>query len=295
MLADELDYVVGVDPHRDTHALAVVEVRSGGVVFEATVAADGEGYASALRACRSACAGPACVRGRGHRLVRRRPDSLPRQPWRAGARGRPAATGAAVGGKTRRARRDPGRPQRARPEAASNAARGGEREALRALMAAREGAVNAKRAGLCQLRDLLGPRPSRCGRAAPADPGAAPAPARGDPSRSAATTRSCAGRCSRCALVARRVKASDRRGARARTRDRDAHARSSRRSCSTSPASVRSLAAQVLLSWSHRGRITSEAAFARLAGVAPIPASSGQTIRYRLDRGGDRSSTAPST
>jgi transposase len=37
-----------------------------------------------------------------------------------------------------------------------------------------------------------------------------------------------------------------------------------------------------------RGRIRSEAAFARLAGVAPIPASSGQTIRYRLDRSGDR-------
>ena len=31
----------------------------------------------------------------------------------------------------------------------------GEREALRVLMAVREGAVNAKRAGLCQLRDLL--------------------------------------------------------------------------------------------------------------------------------------------
>src|SRR5205085_10517500 len=29
-------------------------------------------------------------------------------------------------------------------------------------------------------------------------------------------------------------------------------------------------------------------AFARLAGAAPIPASSGKTIRYRLDRGGDR-------
>ena len=29
-------------------------------------------------------------------------------------------------------------------------------------------------------------------------------------------------------------------------------------------------------------------AFARLAGVAPIPASSGQTIRQRLSRGGDR-------
>jgi len=31
----------------------------------------------------------------------------------------------------------------------------GEREALRVLMAVRDGAVNAKRAGLCQLRDLL--------------------------------------------------------------------------------------------------------------------------------------------
>ena len=49
MLADELDYVIGVDPHRDTHAFAVVDVRSGGVVFEATAVADGEGYESVLR------------------------------------------------------------------------------------------------------------------------------------------------------------------------------------------------------------------------------------------------------
>jgi hypothetical protein len=34
MLADQLDYVVGVDPHRDAHALAIAEVRTGGVVFE---------------------------------------------------------------------------------------------------------------------------------------------------------------------------------------------------------------------------------------------------------------------
>jgi hypothetical protein len=32
MLADELDYVIGVDPHRDAHALAVVDVHTGGVV-----------------------------------------------------------------------------------------------------------------------------------------------------------------------------------------------------------------------------------------------------------------------
>ena len=45
MLADQLDYIVGVDPHRDSHALAVVEVVSGAVVFETTVAADSGGYA----------------------------------------------------------------------------------------------------------------------------------------------------------------------------------------------------------------------------------------------------------
>jgi transposase len=35
-------------------------------------------------------------------------------------------------------------------------------------------------------------------------------------------------------------------------------------------------------------RLRSEAAFAHLTGVAPIPASSGQTRRHRLNRGGDR-------
>jgi hypothetical protein len=44
MLADQLDYVVGVDPHRDSHALAVVQVVSGLVVFEATFVASSDGY-----------------------------------------------------------------------------------------------------------------------------------------------------------------------------------------------------------------------------------------------------------
>jgi transposase len=35
-------------------------------------------------------------------------------------------------------------------------------------------------------------------------------------------------------------------------------------------------------------RLRCEAAFARLCGVAPIPASSGTTRRHRLHRGGDR-------
>jgi transposase len=47
-------------------------------------------------------------------------------------------------------------------------------------------------------------------------------------------------------------------------------------------------AAQLYCSWSHRGRLRTDAAFAMLGGSAPIPASSGQTVRYRLNRGGDR-------
>ena len=48
------------------------------------------------------------------------------------------------------------------------------------------------------------------------------------------------------------------------------------------------MAAIVLHAWSHPGRIHSEAAFAALGGIAPLPASSGDTRRHRLNRGGDR-------
>jgi transposase len=48
------------------------------------------------------------------------------------------------------------------------------------------------------------------------------------------------------------------------------------------------VAAQLIVAWSHPGRLSSEACFARVAGVAPVPASSGETQRHRLSRGGDR-------
>jgi transposase len=48
------------------------------------------------------------------------------------------------------------------------------------------------------------------------------------------------------------------------------------------------VAAQLLVSWSHRGRVRNEAAFAALSGTAPLEASSGQRNRHRLNRGGDR-------
>ena len=47
-------------------------------------------------------------------------------------------------------------------------------------------------------------------------------------------------------------------------------------------------AAVVLCVWSHPGRVRSEAALAQIAGTCPIPASSGNTVRHRLNRGGDR-------
>jgi transposase len=47
-------------------------------------------------------------------------------------------------------------------------------------------------------------------------------------------------------------------------------------------------AAQAIVSFSHPGRCRNEAAFAALGGTSPIPASSGRTVRHRLNRGGDR-------
>ena len=48
-------------------------------------------------------------------------------------------------------------------------------------------------------------------------------------------------------------------------------------------------AAQLLVTaGTNSHRLRSEASFARLAGVAPVPASSGKTTRHRLSRGGDR-------
>ena len=49
------------------------------------------------------------------------------------------------------------------------------------------------------------------------------------------------------------------------------------------------VASQLLVTFGDNPeRMVSEASFAALAGVAPVPASSGKTSRYRLSRGGDR-------
>lgn len=48
------------------------------------------------------------------------------------------------------------------------------------------------------------------------------------------------------------------------------------------------VAGNLLTAWDNASRVRSEAAFASLCGVAPVPASSGKTNRHRLSRGGDR-------
>lgn len=52
-------------------------------------------------------------------------------------------------------------------------------------------------------------------------------------------------------------------------------------------------AAQLLLTaGDNPERLGSEACFAALCGVSPVPASSGKTIRHRLNRGGDRAANS---
>jgi hypothetical protein len=155
MLADEVDYVVGVDPHRDSYALAVVHVVSGAVLFEAAVAANSNGYAQALKLADQHAAGRRAfaVEGTGSfgagltRFLGDRGEQVLEVGRLRRERGSGGKTDALDAIRAAGSVLTQNRP--ARPRAS------GEREALRALMAAREGAVNAKRAGLCQLRDLL--------------------------------------------------------------------------------------------------------------------------------------------
>ena len=162
MLADQLDYVVGVDPHRDSHALAVVDVVSGVVVFEATVAASGDGYADALKLADQHAPGRRAfaVEGTGSfgagltRFLTGRGEQVLevgrlRRERRSG--GKTDALDAVRAARSVLASERPATPRA-----------GGEREALRALMAAREGAVNAKRPASASCATCSSLPPSRC-------------------------------------------------------------------------------------------------------------------------------------
>jgi transposase len=152
MLADQLDYIVGVDPHRDSHSLAVVQIVSGAVVFESMIDASSAGSAQALSLAEEHAPGRRAFAiegtgsfGAGLTRFLVGPDewvlevSRLRRERRSG--GKTDALDAVRAARSVLAERRPSTPRA-----------GGERQALQALVAAREGAVNAKRAGLCQLR-----------------------------------------------------------------------------------------------------------------------------------------------
>jgi len=57
MLADELDYVLGVDTHRDEHVVAVLTAPAGAVVAGTAARADTRGYRELLRLAERYAAG----------------------------------------------------------------------------------------------------------------------------------------------------------------------------------------------------------------------------------------------
>lgn len=288
MLADRPDYVVGVDTHVDSHTAAVVAAATGVVGGRITVTADRAGYGRLVRFAGRCARGrrvwavegtgsygaglAAFLADRGERVVE--VDRPKRPARRDGAKSDELDA-------IRAAQETLSREHHAVPR------RRGEREALRVLLATRESAVRSKTKAIELLKSLLISAPdslreelrhgtttqqlARCSRL------------RTNPSHSVERA------CTTIALrsTARRVLALQQEAA---EMEREIAAIVGEASPQLlAEFGVGSItAAHILTAYSHRGRFRSEAAFASLAGTAPIPASSGQTERHRLNRGGDR-------
>ena len=288
MLADEVDYVVGVDTHRDQHVLAVVVAPAGAVVARRAVAANARGYAQALRFADKCANGTRvwAVEGAGHygaglaRFLSGRSETVleaGRSP-----RGERRLHGKDDGlDAIRAARAALGNDELGSPRA------GQRREALRLLLVARRSAVDVRREALVQLRSVIVTAPDHLREEL-----------RGLPVQRLldrctglrrSTTATPDELTARLVLrsLARRIEAATVEAAELE-REILAQVRMLAPQLLDEPGVGPIVAAQLLVAWSHPGRVRSEAAFARLAGVAPVPASSGQTKRQRLSRGGDR-------
>ena len=276
--------VVGVDTHKDSHSAALLS-ELGAMQGGLEVPASEEGYRELLGWARSKSSARVWVvegtgsygaglstylSGEGEVVYE---GDHPKRNWR-GPAGKSDQLDAIWVAKDALARPHHGLPRKR-----------GEREMLRVLLTARAGAVNAEKQGLNQLYALVVSAPESLRRRLGKLQG--PALVRaclqlhsgGDPETAltAATLRS----------VARRV--------RVLTGEAGDYEKQIRQLVTTLAPSLLAergvgplTAAQVLVSWSHCGRIRDENAFAKLAGVAPIPASSGRVQRHRLNRLGDR-------
>jgi transposase len=287
MLPDHADFVIGVDTHKDTHA-AVVVAASGAVLSTLTFAAARRGYQQVV--------GLANSQAPGRRL------------WAlegSGSFGAGLATHLQASGekvveidRPKRASRRNGsksdeldaeraaREVFSRKYLASPRLRG-DREAMRVLVSTRDGAITARTRAMNLLQELVVNAPEDLRRDLRALP-----------------TVEMARRCSRMRLsgtqdTEHRATVMALRSASRRVLALGVEADELEAELETIVSSVAPrllaeygvgvvTAAQILCAWSHPGRVRSEAAFASLAGAAPIPASSGQTVRYRLNRGGDR-------
>jgi transposase len=288
MLADELDFVVGVDTHRDQHVLSVVAAPTGAMVAQRSVAASGRGYAQALRFADQHAAGVRvwAIEGAGHFGVglARHLSGRGETVLEAGRspRGERRLQGKDDGlDATRAARAALGNDALGVPRA------GQRREAVRLLLVARRGAVEVRRRALVQLRSVIVTAPDRLREELQA------LPERRLLERCSHFRRSSSLPVDELAAkvvlrtLARRIEAAT---AEANELEREilAHIRALAPQLLDEPGVGPIVAADVIVAWSHPGRVRSEAAFARLAGVAPVPASSGETVRHRLSRGGDR-------
>jgi len=287
MLAEQVDHVIGVDTHRDSHTAAVLDL-TGGLVAGTTIPADAFGYKRVLAFGRSHAPDRRAwaIEGTGSFGAGLTTFLLEQDEWVVEI-DRPARPARRDGAKSdeldaaRAAREALSREHLAQPRCR------GEREAIRVLLTTRHGAVLARTKAICHLKALLVSAPeqlrhhfrkmttdeqlTRCARL-----------------RTSAS-QTAEHRCTIVALrsTARRALALEADADDLETEIEQLVKRVAPRLLSEPGVGAIS-AAQVLCSWSHPGRIRSEAAFAALGGVAPIPASSGQTVRYRLNRGGDR-------
>jgi transposase len=281
MLAETVDGVIGVDTARDHHAAAVCGPL-GAVVDSGVFAATGEGYQALLGFARAAVPGRRCwaiegtgsfgagltavLLAAGERVVE---VSRPARPRRRGA-AKNDTVDAIRAARDALAATDPITPKRAVLV-----------DQLR-IVDAQTAAMNLLHALLLTapvaLRDRLaghtGERLIDACWALPDDPTLASDP------RAAATSAA-------LATVAERIMflAGER-------RRHDAHLSSllseAVPSILAAPGIGPVSAAQLLIAYGHHGRIHHDAAFAALAGAAPIEASSGQITRHRLNRAGDR-------
>jgi hypothetical protein len=287
MLAELVELVIGVDTHADTHTAALVAVGTRALVATVTVAADADGYTQllelaerhgGLRAWAIEGAG-----GYGAGLTRH----LARSGEMVVELDRPVRPARRAGAKSEvidaeRAARDAlARTLLAAPKT------GRQRAALQVLLAGRRSAVDAATTAQRQLRALVitAAEPVRARFRGHTTCTMIDIASRVRPGATADVEVFTV--LSTLRALARRIRVLQTETAH--------HERAIRQIvCSWRPDLLEVsgvgpiVAAVVLTAWSHPGRCRSDAAFAMLPGAAPIPASSGKTVRYRLNRCGNR-------